>query len=163
MICVLCGAEAETRIETRRYDIGLDEPLTLEEVEVVHCDACGEESVGIKNVEGLHRLVAERLAQKLERLTPREIRYLRTHLGYASKDFAHALGVTVETVSRWERVAHPQPMGQTAERFLRLLVLTSRSDARYPIETMGSVAASPLHLRLHARGDGWTPVGAATA
>jgi putative zinc finger/helix-turn-helix YgiT family protein len=155
MNCLSCGKEMEVRREKRRYDIGLDEPITLEEVEVAHCPNCGEECVSVSRPEDLHRYVALRVASKKERLTPKEIRFLRTHLGYSSSDFAKVMSVEPATVSRWERVAKPQDLGNVAERLLRVLVLTNKPRERYPLEELGSAEASPIKIRMLPLHERW--------
>lgn len=39
---------------------------------------------------------------------PHKIREIRLHLGMTQEQFAHALGITVTTVNRWEN-GHSQP------------------------------------------------------
>jgi DNA-binding transcriptional regulator YiaG len=58
-------------------------------------------------MEQLHTTLAQAVATKKERLTPKEIRFLRTYLGYSSADFARKLGISLPTVSRWEREGKP--------------------------------------------------------
>jgi DNA-binding transcriptional regulator YiaG len=65
----------------------------------------------------LNEVLAKAIAKKPHRLTPGEIRFLRKYLGWSGKDFAQFMGVTPETVSRWENGAGR--IGETAERFLR--------------------------------------------
>ena len=155
MNCILCGTEMAVSHERRRYDIGLDEPIIVEDAEVARCSECGEELVGVKHAEALHRKVATIVASKRARLTPREIRYLRTHLGYSSVDFAHAIGTEPETVSRWERVDKPQRMGMVAERLLRVLVFTQQPRDRYPLELLGIQEPEPLSIRMLPLHDHW--------
>lgn len=86
---------------------------------------CGEEEVVIPNIEELHNVLAEIIALQENKLVPEEIRFLRTHLGYSGADFARKLGVDASTVSRWEN--GKMPMGDIAERLLRLMILAKQA------------------------------------
>ena len=155
MKCVMCSADMEVKREVRRYDIGLDEAIVLDDVEVSHCNECGEEFLGIPRVLDLHRYVAHHIAQKKAKLTPKDIRFLRTYLGYSGVDFGEKIGVTHETVSRWESTKSPTPIGPTSERLLRLMVLTQEPQRTYPLEEWGSEEAAPSQFRLKAFGEEW--------
>ena len=89
---------------------------------------CGEEEVAIPNIEGLHELLAQNVASQKNILRPEEIRYLRTHLGFSGADFAKVMGVTPETVSRWEKGT--VNMKEASERLLRVLVLSKSGPFR---------------------------------
>ncbi len=60
------------------------------------------------------------VVQKENRLTPRQIRFLREATGLSQRKFASTAGVAPETVNRWENGT--QPMTLCHERFLRLFV-----------------------------------------
>lgn len=158
MKCLLCGGVMTERTETRRSYAGLEDVI-LEGVLVRHCPACGEEEIGYVNVEELHRQLALGLAAKAAALTPREIRFLRTYLGLSGTDLAKRMGVSKETVSRWERIDKPLAMGGPAERLLRLMVVRDRPISDYPSETLAHVAtapAAPLQARLkRSNKKGW--------
>lgn len=149
--CLACGAEMVATRETRRYGRGLN--VVLEDVQVFRCPACGEEEIEIPNVEGLHEVIARELAVKQQRLTPTEIRWLRTYLGYSGADFAKVMGVTPETVSRWERVDAPKRMQLPAEKLLRVMALHDKPASDYGLLEMGSKEPEPAAL-LHVRAEG---------
>ncbi len=154
--CPVCGkGTLETRREVRKYGRGID--VTLVNVPVRRCPKCGEEFVVIGAVEELHRLIAEDLARSPRKLGPAEIRFLRTHLGYSSADFASVMGVTPETVSRWESKRASQQMAPTAERLLRLMALQDKPIASYGLERTGAgePTAPVLSLRLKPTAEGW--------
>lgn len=139
MKCTNCGQSKMTaRQEARRY---ADLPGVTVVATVRHCEACGEELVGYRNIEGLNRAIARALAFKHSRLLPAEIRFLRTYLGLASKDLAKTLRVAEETVSRWEN-GHSL-MEVTTELLLRLLVRNGRPVAKYEPESVDVIAALP--------------------
>ena len=158
--CPVCGEEAlETRREPRRYGRGID--VILMNIEVRHCQACGEELEVIPNIELLHKAIARDLAKSGGRLRAGEVRFLRTYLGYSSADFARVMGVSAETVSRWESKAAPKRMALSAERLLRLMVLQNEPIRSYDLEEAGvgeEHVSQPLRLRVTR--DGWEPAAA---
>jgi putative zinc finger/helix-turn-helix YgiT family protein len=155
MRCVRCR---QTRVKTtggayRYNESGLSD-VTLVDVELRSCPDCGERSVVIPRMEGLHRVIARTIAVSQTRLTPERIKFLRKWLGYSSEDFALVMGVTPETVSRWERRAADFPMAPTAERLLRLMVANQEPVTRYPIDLFKTQPrAKPKPLKF--RGPAW--------
>lgn len=132
--CLECGAVMEIARGPYRYGRGLD--VVLHDVETRRCPECGHDEVVIPRIEELHRTIARAISQRPARLEPDEIRFLRTYLGYSSMDFAALLGVTPETVSRWERKSKPQKMGKVAERLLRMLAQYGEPDRIYELEAV---------------------------
>lgn len=162
MKCVDCGSsKVQTRRETRRYDESGVEGITVDDVEITHCDDCGAESVGFKDILGLHRRIALELAARPERLGPKEIRFLRAYLGLSGVEFATRMGARPETVSRWEREKDPQPMGVVAERFLRLMAVVHERPVDMALSTFDGVAEldpKPVRMRLARGKRGWVRV-----
>jgi len=153
--CVICGERMKRYRENHRYECGLPN-VTLVDAEVLRCPTCGEEEVVVHAVEELHRALAHTLATKVPRLSPTEIRFLRTWLGLSGVDFADEIGVTPETVSRWERLEKPQPMGTTAERLLRMLVMTREPVKEYPLlKDLAVEEPEAGTLRLKRARGGW--------
>lgn len=72
----------------------------------------------------MHELIAEIIAYKKHRLLPEEIRFLRVHLGFSSKAFAEFIGVTPETITRWEK--GKLDIKETSEKFLRVLIISKK-------------------------------------
>jgi putative zinc finger/helix-turn-helix YgiT family protein len=133
MKCVQCaGTMKSTRGAHRYTESGLSN-VTLLNVELRSCPACGEREVVIPRIEELHRLIARTLAESPASLVPEQIRFLRKWLGWSSSDFALMMGVRPETVSRWEAKTGYQ-MPATAERLLRLLVANHEPITQYPID-----------------------------
>ena len=131
MKCPECGGSVKEEIGSHPY-IGDELPnVLLVGVKLRTCTACGAKSVGIPKLAKLHRALAMSIASSPHRLTSGEIRFLRKYLGWSGQDSARHFGVTPETVSRWENGA--KPMGATAERLLRLTVLTIDPMDEYPI------------------------------
>lgn len=158
MKCMRCGTKMKTRRENRRYDFGGLDNVTLLDVEVRHCPECGADAVVVQNTEELHRALAHAVATQPERLSPREVRFLRMYLGLSSSDFARRMGVSPETVSRWERVQTPVPMAPPAERLLRLMVLVEKPVNEYPLDQLEEVGkGEPVAswLKVKATGRHW--------
>jgi len=134
MKCVHCGSVTKSTRGAHRYtESGLSN-VTLLNVELRNCSACGEREVVIPRIEELHRLIARTLATSTSRLSPEQIRYLRKWLGWSSADFALMMGVRPETVSRWEGKGAGYQMPPTAERLLRLMVANQDPVTKYPID-----------------------------
>jgi len=132
--CLECGATMESSIGPRRYGKGID--VVLQGVETRRCPECGEEEIVIPNIEDLHRAISQSIARRPGHLKPQEIRYLRTYLGYSSVDFANLVGVTPETVSRWENPTTPKKMSRLAARLLRMLAQYGEPSRTYDLEAI---------------------------
>ena len=129
--------------------------ITLANVEVRRCPECGEHEVVIPKIEQLHQAIAQAVIGKKARLAADEVRFLRKHLGWSGADFARHMGVTPETVSRWENGR--ESIGPVADRLLRLMVVTKAPKREYAIETLASLEDefAPARVRLSADTDGW--------
>lgn len=75
------------------------------------------EGVSIHDVDGLHRALAQALANK-PRLTGAEVRFLRKEMGLSQRGLGELLGVTDQAVALWERKGR---LPKTADRLLRLI------------------------------------------
>lgn len=144
--CFECGAEMEAVRGAYRY--GGDLGVILRDVEIRRCPSCGEEEVVIPKIEELNRTIATDIAKNSGRFSPAEIRFLRTYLGHSSRDLANLMGVAAETVSRWESSRKPHPMGDTASRLLRVLVLSERPVEEYGLESLDTKAPPGDRKRL---------------
>jgi putative zinc finger/helix-turn-helix YgiT family protein len=129
--------------------------VTLRGIEVRRCPKCGEHEAVIPRIEDLHRTIARAVAEKPARLAAAEIRFLRKYLGWSSTDFAQHMGVTLESVSRWEN--DREPIGPIADRLLRLMVATMAPVKDYPVDTLAHLDDSrePIRLRMQPAKSGW--------
>ena len=122
--CTICGSKMTKAQDSSFHyiDSGLSK-IFLKGITVQRCSSkeCGEEEIGIPNMDELHQLIATKIATSTTKLIPEEIRFLRTHLGFSGSEFAKAFGVSAETVSRWEKGS--VNMKEASERLLRVLVL----------------------------------------
>jgi putative zinc finger/helix-turn-helix YgiT family protein len=157
MNCLECGTTITTRRESFDYDAsGL--PVTLADVEVNRCPRCEAFEVVIPRIEDLHRAIALEVIRQRSRLTPAEIRYLRTFLGWTEADLSHHMGVDESLVSHWE--SGEQPPGPVADRLLRLLVARSEPESDYPLSQLIGVTqeeSQPHRLGLRVDAQGWQP------
>jgi len=132
--------------------------VTLTGVRRRICDHCGAEFVSIPAMGKLNQLLAEMLVRKPAPLTGDEIRFLRKHQGWTAKDLASVMGVTPESVSRWENGA--RQMASSADRLLRLLVAHAAGIRDYSafdvFSSIDDTVLGPAPLRLDSGGDGWT-------
>lgn len=154
--CLECGATMEISVGPHRYVSGLD--VVLQNIEVRRCPECGEEEIVIPNIEELHGVIAKSISKRPGQLQPREIRFLRTFLGYSSVDFASLLGVAPETVSRWEKLRNPQKMAKPSERLLRMLAQFAEPSRTYDLEQIllpDSARSGPWALRFSQAGGEW--------
>jgi putative transcriptional regulator len=129
--------------------------VTLKGVEVRRCAACGDHSVIIPAVAGLHRAIAHAVIQKASALTGDELRFLRKHLGYSGRDFAEVVGARPETVTRWERgdLAVPPQL----DRLVRLMIVHNDSKLDYSLNALRSVGerAEPSRFGFVREHDNW--------
>ena len=156
MKCMSCGAEMVTGQEDHAYDSSGLRNVVLVGVVVDRCPSCGEFEVELPRVLELHRVLAQALVGGHGRLVGAEIRFLRKQVGWSGADFARQMGVTPETVSRWEN--DRLPMNSTKERFLRLLVAHLAPVESYDVARLAEVreAEAPLEtIRVTPDARGW--------
>ena len=150
MKCPQCGHPMNTGRENYLYkESGLPN-VTLVGIEVSRCPSCGEHEAVIPRIEQLHRVIGTAIARKRPGLTPAEIRFLRKCLGWSGAEFSAHMGVSAETVSRWENGS--ATMGSAAERLLRLATLTREPAADYSLGLLKDMARTePVAQRLQVR------------
>ena len=136
MNCAECGSDkviAEPNAVIR-YDIGGLHHVMVRGVEKRRCEVCGAESVKIPRIGQLHRVLADFFIRQPRSLAGAEVRFLRTHLGLSTQDFAHRIAVTRETVSRWEN--DKEHMGEQTDRLLRALVNSHEPSKNYVLDDL---------------------------
>jgi len=144
--CPECKARMTEEVGSHQY-LGDELPnVKLVGVKLRTCPECGYSSVSIPKLAKLHRALVREIARQPRKLEPGEIRFLRKHLGWSGKDFAHNFGVTPETVSRWENGR--ADMGPVAERLLRLSALFLDPVQEYPLPDGMEERTTPTTLEL---------------
>ena len=81
------------------------------------CEACGEATIEVPDLDGLARTVAMVRALLPMRLTGKDVRFMRRALDMNGREFAEAMDLTPETVSRWEN--GERGIGGYTEKLLR--------------------------------------------
>ena len=129
MQCVDCDASIRVRHnQTVAYDFGGLPDVSLCGIDVRVCDN-GHRDYVLPKRDELHQALTHALVVKPTRLMPCEVKFMRQHLGWSQAAFATRMGVAPESASRWESGAIM--MAPTAERLLRLMVLTLKPLAQY--------------------------------
>jgi putative zinc finger/helix-turn-helix YgiT family protein len=160
--CPECRGEMTATREDYRYDESGLANVVLAGIEVRHCIACGERMPVIPSIEGLHRAIARSIVEQATRLSGEQVRFLRTYLGWRAVDFAKVMGISKECVSRWEN--DHENVGGTADRALRLLVLTQKPVSDYTPERFATILESIRDerasgaMRLERQPGGWAEV-----
>ena len=81
-------------------------------------DMNGEQTFYIKKINLLHRAIAEGIIRKNGLLNAKEIRFLRTEMGYTQKQFSEVLGKEAQACGRWERGENP--IDKTTDSLIRI-------------------------------------------
>lgn len=121
MKCAECRATMKRTVSDYRYTACGLQNIILKNIEIFVCPKCRQDEIVIPNIEQLHNLIATATASQPSRLLSEEIRFLRSHLGFSGVNFARAIDVSPESVSRWE--TGKEKMSLSLERFLRTLAL----------------------------------------
>lgn len=122
---------------------------------------CGREIAEIPAIKQLLSLIARDLVQKPQSLTGEEVRYLRKRLGSKQADFAKAIGMRPETMSRMEN--SDMAISERADKFIRLYYALKSGDPVLIEELRGAIdkLLSWKHTKKSARivairrGDEW--------
>ena len=80
---------------------GLDNVYLLNGYTITHTDY--GDAVAIADVDGLHKMIAEVLINKSQRLIPAEFRFLRKEMKLTQSMLANMFGVSDQTVARIEK------------------------------------------------------------
>ncbi len=101
----------------RYTECGLDN-VTIHGMEIITDDA-GEEVYRIKNIIGLHKVIAQCIITHNHGITPDELRFLRTEMGLTQSELAVKVNKDHQTIGRWER--GDVPIDQNAEALIRMI------------------------------------------
>lgn len=121
-VCFECRS-TNVRIERRPFDadFGLDNPVTLEDVEHLVCGNCQEVSVIMRPAQTT-RAIVDAIVSSDVALTPKEVAFLRHATGMSQGTLGKMIGISQEHLSRCE--CGKTSLGSTAERLLRLLAIS---------------------------------------
>ncbi len=98
-------------------DLGGVVVKVLNAVQVLRCAKCETEMVAIPDMNGLGRATAISRAMNPVRLSGREVKFLRRVLDMTQVEFAKAMDLAPESVSRWETDA--RGIGGACEKLVR--------------------------------------------
>lgn len=148
--------KAERRVLAEHTEtlLGLPYPIVLHDSAVAKVDAeTGDVlSVAIPDLDGLLAAVVMARCLLPVQLAPEEIRFMRTVLGLRSGELAEKLAIAPETYSRWE--TGKQPLGEYAERVLRLHMAASVAD-RLPAMGYDPLVITGMRVSRRADNDAW--------
>lgn len=99
MQCASCDSKKPMKAETitlRFKESGLDHVI-LHGVKQYRCEVCGESFYDYGDINQLNELIADTLLRKKGLLTGKEIRFLRTYVGYSGEMFARMIGIKDKT------------------------------------------------------------------
>ena len=121
--CAQCGKKMRRTIadQYQYLESGLSN-VVLDHIPVYKCE-CGEEIVGLPNVERLHALIFEKLLMKSGKLRGEEVRFLRKWMGAKSVDFAKMVKVHPTTLSKWE--SGDQIISDEHDKLIRFAVVVT--------------------------------------
>lgn len=118
MKCPICNSETVCTQEPYHYaESGLDY-IYLEGIDVCKC-TCGETIVSIPAMPELHNVISICILEKKSLLSGPEIRFLRKNMGLTATKLSKKIGVSNETISRWENGT--QAITKPHDHFIRLL------------------------------------------
>ncbi len=143
MKCSVCGKEMVVTKEDYSYREIEVPNVILGNIEVRRCSE-GHVQAVIPRLAALHNELALVMANQPTRLSPAEFRFLRKHMGYASKVFARALGVAPETLSRWEKGREDH--SQAAELAIREMIKAGRTAEDY--RELEPQKPAPIRMKL---------------
>jgi putative zinc finger/helix-turn-helix YgiT family protein len=119
MRCTKCehGLMERTVKPEHVEDLGGLVVKVLNAVVLQRCTSCGDEMTGIPDMQGLARAAAVARALNPARLIGKEVKFIRRALDMTQKEFAEAMDLSHEHVSRWEN--DHKGVGGTSEKLVR--------------------------------------------
>jgi putative zinc finger/helix-turn-helix YgiT family protein len=117
-------AHRATSAHPYRYEWSGLSHVRLVGIPVHECPNCGSIHPVIPHIDDLHHAISGVLVAKPGILTGREIRFLRKHAGFSSRDFAELLRVSNVHLSRVEN--EHRPVSRQIDKLARVLVAASQ-------------------------------------
>ncbi|MBL4615898.1 MAG: hypothetical protein JKY27_13655 [Magnetovibrio sp.] len=81
----------------------------------------GEEVYGIQNVNGLHKAIASSIVTYSAAMSGKQLRFLRTEMGFTQAEVGKMVHKEALTVGRWER--EECPIDTNADTIIRLVAI----------------------------------------
>lgn len=135
--CTKCGNRELKSMNPTLYHYkmsGLDNVYLKGGVTEYICPKCGMRSTTIKNLFGLHKLIATTLVVAKRRLTGGELRFLREYLGYSADDLASLVEYNEDHIRKIES-GTMTPKGPY-EMFLRVEVMRNAKAPDYDLREL---------------------------
>lgn len=111
--------------------------------------------ISIRDIEGLHRVIARGLVSKGGKLTGAEVRFLRQEMGLSQAKLASLLGNDPQSVALWEKRGS-QP--KIADRFIRAIYREKDEGNAHILEMIERLADTDLDndvFKLAQDGGAW--------
>ena len=115
----------------------------------------GDEFLYIEDQDELHRVIALSIVERGDRMTGRELWFLRQELGLSQAQLARLIRQDVQAVARWEKGRSRLP--GAADRLVRLLYLghdRGTVDVQDLLQELAETDAAPRDRVFEAHG-GW--------
>ena len=161
MECPSCSSKKAMKCEvvTHKFKESGLENVTLTGVKSYRCNACGEVVYDFGDINQLNLLIAETLIRKQGHLTGKEIRFLRSYVGYSSELFAKILGYDKTS---WSRIENERTrISNQVNMAVRWVVAGKLADRDYEVhdlilamETEDFVKLDGLQFKISSR-SGW--------
>lgn len=100
----------------------------------------GQWVTAVEDADGLYRAIAKHLVLRRKELRGKEVRFLRKHLGLTQAELGELLGVTDQTIARYEK--EETAFEGAANILLRLLVAGKEAGAIDPIKLVEEIRQS---------------------
>ena len=137
-------------------DCGLQDVYLLNGYEFVEVE--GERGLIIHNMDGLHATIGLVLVEKRKLIGPRELRFLRKQMDLTQAELGTMLGVSDQTVARWEK--GETEMSGPADKLLRVLYLwgvNGHVDPRELFAELAEMDATNEGMMFVSTDDDWVP------
>ncbi|MDP2409982.1 MAG: helix-turn-helix transcriptional regulator [Pseudolabrys sp.] len=115
---VRAKAKGNFTVSYHYMECGLDN-VTVEGIQ--SRDDGADATVTIRNVNGLHRAIAEAIVAHKAGISGKELRFLRTEMGMTQAELAKIVHHDTQSIGRWERGEFP--IEPNADALIRLLAV----------------------------------------
>jgi len=163
--CEACETEVvfkNIKVSSYQYsESGLDNVFLIN-IPALECPNCGHQSVIIPRPEELHRILAEAIVRKPFKLSGKEIRFLRTALGYSGSDFSKEVKFDYFHFNKVEN-GH-LAVSDELDKEIRLKYLSLRGVPKRTYQALQTALSEVLHpkevgtksVTLKFQSDEWT-------